>query len=167
MENLVIGQCLGILATVITFVSYQVNTKRTLLIIQTIGTLCTCLSFLFLGADTGFALNVVCIVRNVIFYFQNGRSLANRISAVALALVMVALGVLSWQNWTSLLMIVALAANTLFMSLGNPQILRKSVICTSSMILFYNAFVLSVGGIVNEGVSIVSSIIGIIRYRQK
>ena len=82
MENLVIGQCLGILATVITFVSYQVNTKSTLLIIQTIATLCTCLSFLFLGAGTGFALNVVCIVRNVIFYFQDSKSRANRISAV-------------------------------------------------------------------------------------
>ena len=73
MEKVIIGQALGIAATLITFASYQFNTKRVLLIIQTAATLCTCLSFLFLGASTGFALNIVCLVRNVVFYFENGK----------------------------------------------------------------------------------------------
>ena len=166
MENEIIGQALGILATLITFLSYQVNTKKKLLILQTTATLCTCLSFLFLGATTGFALNIVCIVRNVAFYFQSTTSKIHYVTAGTLALVMIALGILSWQNWASLLIIVALAANTVVMAFHDPQLLRKSVIVTSSMILIYNIVVFSIGGITNEGISVISSIIGIIRFRK-
>lgn len=166
MVYIIIGQVLGIIATAITFLSYQVNKKNTLLIIQTAATLCTCLSFLFLGASTGFALNIVCIVRNIAFYFQRDDSKIHKITSVALALVMVVLGALSWQGAHSLLIIAALAANTVFMSLGDPQLLRKSVVGTSSMILLYNVVVFSIGGIANEGISVISSIIGIIRFRK-
>ena len=77
---------------------------------------------------------------------------------------MVGLGALSWQGPISLLVIIALALNTMVMSLGKPQLLRQSVLLTSSMILVYNIFVFSLGGIVNESVAIVSSAIGIVRF---
>lgn len=167
MTNIIIGQILGILATVITFISYQVNTKRSLLIIQTAATLCTCLGYLFLGASSGFALNICCIIRNVVYYFVDSKSKYNMPAAIILAATMCVLGALSWEGPISLLVIIALAANTVFMSFGKPQLLRESVIATSGMILIYNIFVFSIGGIVNEGVSIVSSIVGIIRFRKK
>jgi hypothetical protein len=164
--NEIIGQILGIAATVITFISYQVNTKSRLLIIQTTATLCTCLSFLFLGASTGFALNIVCIVRNVAFFFQKEKSAIHTVTALLLAVAMIVLGVLSWQGPVSLLIIIALFANTLFMATGNPQLLRKSVIVTSGLILIYNAIVFSIGGMTNEGISIISSVIGIMRFKK-
>ena len=167
MEKVIIGQALGIAATLVTFASYQFNTKRALLIIQTIATLCTCLSFLFLGATTGFALNIVCLVRNVLFYFSSERPKLQHIFAVLLAIVMVVLGALSWQGWISLLMIVALAVNTVFMSLRNLQLFRKSILLTSSMILLYDVFIFSIGGILNEALSIVSSAVGLVRYRKR
>ena len=163
----IIGQSLGIIATIITFISYQVNTKSRLLIIQTSATFCTCLSFLFLGASTGFALNIVCIARNISFYFQKDKSRAHTATALSLALVMIVLGIFSWQGPESLLIMIALAANTLFMATGDPQLLRKSVIVTSGMILAYNAIVFSIGGMTNEGISIISSIIGIIRFSKE
>jgi hypothetical protein len=165
--NEIIGQALSIIATIVTFISYQANTKKRLLLIQTTATLCTCLSFLFLGASTGFVLNIVCIIRNVAFFFQKDKSTVHTVTAILLALTMIVLGIFSWQGPVSLLIIIALAANTLFMATGNPQILRKSVIATSSMILIYDAIVFSIGGMTNEGISIISSIIGIIRFRKE
>ena len=162
-----IGQALGILATIITVISYQMNTKRSLLLVQTAATTCTCLAYLFLGAASGFALNVVCIIRNIVFYFQKDSGKVHTISSVLLAAAMVVLGALSWQGPVSLLIIIALAANTIFMSFGNPQLLRKSILGTSSMILVYNIFVFSLGGIANEGLSIVSSVVGILRFRKE
>ena len=73
----------------------------------------------------------------------------------------------SWQGPISLLVIIALAINTIVMSLGKPQRLRESVLLTSSMVLVYNIFVFSLGGIVNESVAIVSSVIGIVRFVAK
>ena len=166
MTNELIGQIFGIVAPIITFVSYQVNSKKKLLILQTAATLSTCLSYMFLGASSGFALNIVCIIRNVAFFFQNSKSKMNMISAIILAAVMGGLGFLSWEGPISLLVIIALAANTIFMSFGDAQLLRKSVICTSSMILIYNIFIENptIGGIINESVAIVASIIGIITF---
>ena len=46
MPQLIIGQALGILATIITAISYQMNSKRSLLLVQTAATLCTCLAYL-------------------------------------------------------------------------------------------------------------------------
>ena len=165
MRNEFIGQGLGILATVLTFLSYQTNQKRTLLAVQTLATLCTCLSFFFLGATTGFALNIVCIIRNVIFYFLERSSRFYYPTVGILTLAMVVLGVLSWQGLISLLMILALAINTVYISFGDPQRLRKSILLTSTMVLIYNIFVFSIGGMANEGLSIVSAVIGIIRYK--
>lgn len=64
-------------------------------------------------------------------------------------------------------MIVALAANTVFMSVRSLQLFRKSILLTSSMILLYDVFIFSIGGIFNEALSIVSSVVGIIRYRKR
>lgn len=161
-----IGQVLGIIATILTFISYQMNTKRSLLIVQTAATACTCAAYLFLGAASGFALNIVCLIRNITFYFQKEGSKLHYVSAGVLSLAMIVLGAFSWQGPVSLLIIVALAANTVFMSFGNPQLLRKSVLATSTMVTIYNIFVFSIGGIANEVISIISSIIGIIRYRK-
>ncbi len=167
MLNLVIGQAIGIVGTIATFISYQVNTKRQVLFIQTLATLLTCVSYFFLGATSGFALNIVCVVRNVLFYYQKGSSKANTITAVILAVIMVVLGAFSWQGIVSLLIIIALAVNTIFLSLPKPQTLRKSIIFTSSLILIYNVFVFSIGGIINESIAIISSIIGIIRFKKR
>ena len=165
--QLIIGQILGILATIITGISYQMNSKRSLLLVQTTATLCTCLAYLFLGAASGFALNVVCILRNVVFYFQKSTGRKTLLVASVLALCMVIIGALSWQGPVSLFIIVALAANTIFLSFGNPQLLRKSILGTSTMVLLYNIFVFSLGGIANESLAILSSIVGIIRFRKE
>ena len=160
-----IGQALGILATIITVISYQMNTKKSLLLVQTAATTCTCLAYFFLGAASGFALNVVCIIRNIVFYFQKDSGKVHTISSLLLAGAMVVLGALSWQGPMSLLVIIALAANTLFLSFPNIQNLRKSILVTSTMVLIYNAYYSVWGGVVNEMVVIVSSAIGLYRYK--
>ena len=162
----ILGQIIGILATVITALSYQMNTKKSLLLTQSLATALTCISYLFLGASAGFALNIVCLVRNGCFYYLKEGQTPIYISTVILAAAMVVLGAFSWQGPISLLMIIALAVNTVFLSLGKPQILRYSILLTSSMILIYNIYVFTIGGILNESIAIGSSLIGILRFRK-
>jgi hypothetical protein len=163
--NEIIGQILGIIATAITVISYQANNKGKLIMIQSAATLSTCLGYLFLGAWSGFALNIVCLVRNGFFYFLKKGTPLYRALSVVLVAMMVGVGMLSWQGPISLLIIVALMINTVFLSFGKPQLLRYSVLFTCSMILAYNIVIFSIGGIMNEGLAIVSSAIGIVRFR--
>ena len=169
MPHIIIGQILGIVAPVVTFISYQVNSKNKLLLLQTAANVAICISYLLLGASSGFALNIVGTIRNMTFFFLDPKSRTNRICAVILALAMGGAGLLSWEGPISLVLMVALMANTIFMSFGDPQLLRKSVIGTSSLILIYNLLMAhpTIGGIMNESIAIVASIIGVLIYRKK
>jgi hypothetical protein len=166
MDGNLIGQILGILATVITFASYQFNTKRSLLFVQTAATVTNCLAYFFVGDMTAFLLNIVCIGRNLVYYFQKSGTLINRISAILLSAAVIVVGALSWMGPISLLIILALAINTYVLSLGKPQILRYSLLLTCTMIIIYNFKIGSYGNIANECVAIVSAIVGILRFRK-
>ena len=168
MEHEFLGQAISVLATLLTFASYQLNKQSQVLITQTAATVCMCLGYFFLGATTGFALNAVCIVRNLFFYgLRNQKKQYSLWAGIFFAVAVSVLGAFSWQGYSSILMIFGLAVNTVCLSMGNPQLLRKSILLTSSSILTYNCIVFSIGGIANEIVAITSSVIGIVRFRKE
>ena len=167
-SEMILGQIFGGLATVICLISYQMNTKKSLLIIQTVGTAFTCLSYFFLGATSGFVLNIVCIIRNIAFYFiQENKAFKAFYASIVFTIIVSVLGALSWQGYISLLIIIPLAVNTICLSLGKPQLLRYSILFTSTAIMIYNIFVFSIGGTINEALTVISAIIGIFRFRSK
>ena len=159
------GQIMGWVAALITFLSYQCKEHKKLLVVQTLSTLSICISYLLLGAWSGMLLNVVCIIRNFIIYRKDLKIFSYGFWPYVLAALMGVMGALSWQGPMSLLVIVALAANTLFLYFPNVQNLRKSIVITSTMVLIYNAYFSVWGGVFNEAIAISSSIIGIYRYR--
>ena len=167
MVKEIFGQALGILATVLTCFSYQLNRRTTVLFAQSLATASVCASYFLLGATSGFVLNIVCLVRLVSYYFAEKNLRLRKILSLFFACAMAVAGAVSWESWFSLFIIVALCVNTLFLGIASPQNIRKSVVCTSSMIIVYNAFVFSVGGLLNETVAVVSSIIGIVRFQKK
>ena len=167
MTQHIIGQILGFVATALMAMSYQVNKPRRLLLIQSAGTLCNCLSYLLLGATSGFALNIVCLIRNGYYAVKKEGTVTDRILTAVLVLAIIVVGALSWQGSISLLIIIALAINTFILSLNKPQVLRYSIVLTSTMVLIYNIAVFTMGGILTESISVISSVIGILRFRRE
>ena len=166
MLEQILGQGFGILAPILTVISYQLNTKKSILLAQTASSFFTAVGYFFLGAFSGCVLNVICLVRNFAYLFLKEKSKL-RIPVVSLlSLSMVVFGALTWQGPQSLLIMIALAVNTVFLSFGNPQLLRYSILFTSTAILIYNVYVFTVGGIANESVAIISSLIGIVRFKK-
>ena len=165
----ILGQICSIIATVIITSSYQANTKKGLLMIQTPGVVLLCISYLLLGATDGFVLNVVCVTRNVCCFFIKEKTKAYYCMSGVLLIGIGTLGFVFWQSYLSLLLIVALVANTFFIALGKPQILRYSLLVTSSMCLVYNCLISppSIGGIALEAITIVSAAVGIVRCVRK
>lgn len=161
-----LGQILGIFSFIIFFISYQAKNSKKLLILQTVGTSTLVIHYFLIGADSGFALNIVCIVRNILYYNKNKGFLACRFIPYLLALAVGFVGALSWEGPISLIIIIALMVNTVCLSVSNTQFLRKSVVLTCSMLIVYNVCVKSYGGILNESISVISSLIGLYRYRK-
>lgn len=160
------GQIFGWLAALLTFSSYQLKEHKSLIVVQTLSCLSICISYLFLGAYSGMLLNIVCIVRNFIIYKKDLRIFSYRFWPYLLALVMAGAGALSWQGYMSLLIIVALTVNTLFLYFPNVQDLRKSVVVTSTLIMLYDVYFAVWGGVANELIAVTSSLIGIYRFRK-
>lgn len=161
-----IGQIMGWLAALLTFLSYQVKEHKSLLIVQTLASLSICTSYFLLNAYSGMLLNIICILRNFIIYRKDIKIFSYPFWPYVLTIVMAIMGALSWQGMMSLLVVVALAVNTLFLYFPNVQNLRKSILVTSPMVLIYNVYYAVWGGVTNELIAIISAVIGIYRHRE-
>ena len=160
------GHVVGSIGVLLTFVSYQMHDKRKLIFIQTLATLRMSLQYILIGALSGCFLNIVCIVRNVFFYNRDGgkKFFSYGFYPILFAVLIAIVSLFSWEGAHTLFLTSALAANTVIMGYSSPQTLRKSVLVTCSMIIVYNVIEHSYSGIVNESVSIVSALIGIVLY---
>ena len=164
---IITGQILGWVAALFTFISYQCKNHKRLLAVQTLSVVSICAIYLFLGAWSGMLLNAFCLVRNFIIFRKDIKLFSHKCWAYILPGVMAVVGFLSWQGYISLLMIMALTINTIFLYFPNVQNLRKSILLTSTMVIIYNVYFSVWGGVANEAIAISSSIIGLYRYRKK
>lgn len=160
------GHIIGGIAIGLFFLSYQISQKKKLLIVQTMATSCMCLQYLLLGAYAGFASNIVCITRNILFYYRKKDTTVGKWMPVVLAVIMGFVSLLGWDGYYSIFVMVGLMINTLCMGYCEPQGLRKSVLFTCVLIILYDIFSGSYAGAVSESLSIVSAAIGIVRYRK-
>ena len=67
MFYFIVAQIFGALALTILIISLQKNSKTKLLLYQSISSLLYALQYLFLNAYTGCFMNLICMIRNMIF----------------------------------------------------------------------------------------------------
>ena len=161
-----LGQIIGYLAPLAFIISYQAKDKKRLLFFQTTAVVLLCVHYALIEAWSGLALNIVCLARNYVFSNPH-KTFRYKVWPYIFAVLITVVGLLSWESWYSIFLIVALAFNTIFLAQPNANVVRASILFSSPLILTYNVFVGSVGGIINESVSILSAIIGLIRHGQK
>ena len=147
----VTGQILGIVAIGLGFLSYQMKTPGQIALVQALTAFVFVIHYLMLGAITGMAMNIVCFIRGIVYYFRNKKA---------------GMGILTWNAWYSVFIFLGQIISTLCMAFKNPQNIRKGVLVTSPMVIVYDVFALSVGGIIYESVAITSSLIGFIRNKK-
>ena len=162
-----IGQGFGILAVILGFISYQMKSSKMVLVFQISVCAVFSIHYLLIGAMSGFALNVLCLVRNVTYYFRGKWIIKDPFVTVFFTVIMGVVGIFSWQGYPSIFVIIGMMVNTVGMSFGDPQNMRKSILISSPLVILYDVLVGSYGGIVYETVVIVSSIVGIILSRKK
>jgi len=161
-----IGHIIGFIGVASIFASYQFKEKKTIMIGQTVGSACISLQFLLIGDPTAFALNAVCLLRNLIFNIKHRLGKLGALSPYFFAVVMVAVSVLMWNGPITLLMMSGLAINTVCLGICKPQGLRASLLLTCVLVLIYDLFAGSVSGALNEVLSIISATVGLIRYHR-
>lgn len=161
------AQIVGILGLIFSTLSFQFSTRKKILIAQIITAALFSIHYAMLGAVTGAAMNATSIVRNIIFYNRDKKFFSGNIWVAFFVTVNIITGILFWQNWVSLLCIIAMVFNTISMSMKAPQQVRAVMLVSSPFFLLYNIFTGSFGGACNEMIAEVSGVVALIRYRKK
>ncbi len=164
---MLIGQILGVVTVILGIITCQMRSAKALLIVNMITCGVFCAHYLLIGAVSGFALNVIGFVRNIVYTNRDKKIFAHPAWPIVFAIIMLVAGILTWQDWRSILIICGLVINTVCMSMKSAQHIRYSLLVTCPMALAYDLLVLSYGGAVFEAMGMVSSVVGIIRFRNK
>ncbi len=165
----IIAQILGFVATFFSVLTFQLKTHKHLMLSQMGAAVFFGLHYLLLGAYAGAAINAVALLRDIVYYNKDKKLFASPIWTALFAIAIGAAGLAFWQNdgWYALIITVAMVLNTISFSFTDPQKVRVTILFSSPLLLVYNILTFSFGGIINELLAEISTVVGLIRYRRK
>lgn len=166
-----IGQIVGIIAMFLNIIAVQFKKPRQLFICRLVGCCLWALNFLLLGSPTGAIMNLIDVVRSV--FLLRKQTSTKTFLWITLAMFTVA-GLITMDYTFSVLMIVDILiiisqlVDTAGMWTNNIKIIRRcQLFAISPVWLVHNILVFSIGGIVTETFTIISTLIAMYRYRNQ
>ena len=144
--SFILAQLMGIGALIFLIYSFQKNNKKTLLKFQIISSFLYALQYLFLGAITGFLMNIVCMTRNYVFkkYDDIDTSLSWLLLIIG---VMSLLTMFSYDGYASLLPFIAVLLFTISLWLGNLRLIRIFEAVGAILFIVYSIIVNAYTGV--------------------
>ncbi|MBQ9011951.1 MAG: excinuclease ABC subunit UvrC [Bacilli bacterium] len=134
-----------------------------ILIFQTISFFFKGLHYLLLGGLSGFWSSNISMVRNLIF----SKTKNNKFFLFLFIFVYVVFGILSYNDFCSILPLFASVFYTVIISFKKPKYLRSGMIINCLLWLIYNIYILSIAGIITQFLVIVMTFISIIKLDKR
>lgn len=157
-----IAQIIGIIAMILSVTSFQMKTRSRIIALQCMTGVVFAVHYFMLPDGTGIAgavVNLVAIVRNIVFYLNDKPLFKSRWWVVLFCVLMGGSAIVSRPEPISVFMCIAMVFNTLAVSAQKPTDTRKRILISSPFALVYNIAVGSLGGIINESlVEIITAI---------
>lgn len=163
----IIGQIFGIAAMVTSVLTYQIKNYKKLIFAQIVAAALFATHYFMIGGVNGGVCNIISIVRNLFFLLLVGKLQLKWTAAGLFGAIMVGFNLYFWEGWQTVFICLGMLANTASMSFNNTQNVRIAILIACPLMLTYNIINFSVGGIINETLVFVSSIIGLIRHKTK
>jgi len=165
--NYYLIQGIGLVGTVLYFLSYQCRSNRSLFRVQFLSYVFYTVHLVLLGAITGGVSYIINTIRSFCLGSKSAFLKSRTMCFILCALQLAALG-LTWSGPVSLLPVVANIASTLGGYTHNPKKVRLAgMLINSPLWIVYDIIVGSWAGILDEAVSEMSMVISILRYGWK
>ena len=165
------GQIVGIIAMVLNIVAVQFKKPKHLFICRLVSSALWGVNFLLLGSPTGAIINIVNIVRSL---FLLRKQTSTKLFLIITLILYTAAGLITMDYSLSLMMVldVLIILSQLVDSAGmwtnNFKIIRYcQLFAISPVWLVHNIVVFSIGGIITEVFTIISTLIAMFRYRNQ
>lgn len=171
------AQAIGIVAMALNILSYQRKRQRDIILMQMGGAMLFTVNFIMLGASTGACLNFIAILRAAV-YANKERFRGEKVawcwlfSGIFVSVYILSFAVFGKNPTTYNLIVeaipvVAMVVTTISFRAKEASTVRKLALIGSPLWLIYNCLFFTIGGIICETVSIISAIVGMIRYDRR
>lgn len=165
--NFFLVQAIGVVGTIVFFLSYQCKSNRNLFRVQFVSYVCYTVHLLLLGAVTGGISYTINTLRSFCLGSRSAFLKGKKMCWIICLLQMLAL-VLTWQGWWSILPVAANIAATIGGYTYNARKIRVvGIFINSPLWIVYNIIVGSWAGILDEIVTEASMLLSIVRYGWK
>lgn len=177
------GQIIGLIAPILVLLSFQQKTQKSICFYQLLTSVTMLIHFLMIGARTGCVMHIVGIARGFIFMNKEHPWANKKLWLYIVCTAYALLGILTFNGrldltaanfdfsqlstYINFLPIIAMVLSTIGFWMDNAKNVRRLVLPTSFMWLFYDVYVLSISGIITETLGISSMLLAIIRYDRK
>lgn len=174
---IVAAQIIGIFAMTANILAFQFKTKRNLILSQLVGAVLFAVNMFMLGAMMGGILNIVAIIRSLVYIRKEHLKLPIKVVNAMFVLVSLTAYVLVFTVFGKevtvpnliIELIPVLGTITLTMGLSgkDAKTVRICSFINSPCWLIYNTINFTIGGILCEAFTLISSFLGFIRYDLK
>ena len=170
----VISQVFTVIMYILLGITFYVKERRVVLILNFIATISIAIAYILLGAWTGLAMCIVVVIRNIIFLLdekKNGkRETINKTDIIILIVlysISITFAIFSYDGIFSLLSVAATMLNTYSVWQKDIKIYKLLGIPTGILWVLYNTYIMSIFGIILEGILLICSTTGYILEKKK
>ena len=173
----IIAQAIGIVAMVFNILSYQGKKQKTVITLQLFGGLLFAVNFWMIGAKVGGILNVIAVIRALVFLFKDKLKADSVFWLIGFILSYIVVYILTFTTfgteltpWTlirELLPVIGMTALSVGFRLKDAANIRKCGLVSSPAWLLYNIAVGSWGAIICETMTLISIFVGMFRHDKK
>lgn len=157
-----LAQLFGFIATIFLIGSFQTQEKSKLLNCQIMAGLLYCLQYLCLGALSGGLMNMMTLIRNLVY-----RRFGEEVPVWCVGIIIfciVVLMIFSYDGPISILPSISIILFTIAISRNNLTIIRITDVISCVLFLIYNVKVLAITGLIATVFELVFVMSAIYRY---
>lgn len=154
---------LGIIGLLASIAGFQTKKHKWLMVFRTTNEMAFGIQYILLGAYTGAAMNFLGSARNVLFARMVKKNKSTVPARAVFSVLFCAFAYLTRDGLKSALIAAAKVLSTVAYGSSNLFFARIMILFTSLIWLAYNWCIHSYAGALNEALTIVSIIIGVIR----
>ena len=162
--RVLIANCVGIFGVLACIMIFQQTERKKLLFWKLIADCFWTVQYLILGAFSGAGVTLIAVARSIIFLRidpKKGKGVGWLIGFLSVSVIVAAL---TWKNWWNLCSLTASVLGITSYWIGKPRVSRVLSFPISTAMLIYDLTTMAYMGVINEAMSMVSSIIGIFRH---
>ena len=163
----IIIRLFGIIGLILCIIPFQFKKHKHIVLCKMVSEVSFAMQYFLLGAYTGAWIDLVSGLRNFLFYKFVEKKWSTLPVIIVFAMVVIVLGVTTWDGMISLLPIMAKLLTTVSYGMKNEKLLRLITLPSCLFWISYNIIIGTWEGAIADGLALVSILIAMYKFDAK